>query len=170
MYENWQIERWETPVSDAGSLAMVSLIDDGKLSITVQDLRDPEARRLCFVFSKYPAYRNILEEYRTQLWAMLSNTRNLGWTKIVANSTWVAELREAEPLLDVNYPRLTHYMISTEDDVIEVLTPEPPELKWVEPGTGSDAVGKSLVLRHPDDRPQIEAIFEDVRRRQSGLC
>jgi hypothetical protein len=97
LYEGWQIERWETPVSDADSLAMVSLIDDGELAVTVQDLRDPERRRLCFAFSKFPAYRNVLEEYRTQLWAMLSNTGNLGWTTIVANSTWVAALREAEP-------------------------------------------------------------------------
>jgi hypothetical protein len=59
-------------------------------------------------------------------------------------------------------------MISTEDDVIEVLTPEPPELKWVDPGSSSDVVGKSLVLRDPDDRPEIDTIFDDIRRRSGS--
>jgi hypothetical protein len=99
---------------------------------------------------------------------MLSNTGNLGWTKIVANSTWIAALSEAEPSLDLVYPKLTHYMISTEDDVIEVLSPDPPDTKWVEPGSGPDVVGKSRILRHPDDRAEIDELIDEVRHSSRG--
>ncbi|MEX1255946.1 MAG: hypothetical protein WEE64_16570 [Dehalococcoidia bacterium] len=150
-------------------MAMVSLVDDGELSVTVQGIRDPEARRLRFTFSRFPAYRNIMEEYRLELWERLSGTQDqLGRTLIVADSPWVAALREKEPLLGVHRPTLVHYVICTEDDVVEVLAPDPPEMTWVEPGAPSESVGKSLILRHPDDRPQIEEAIKSVKRRSGG--
>ncbi|MBI4356110.1 MAG: hypothetical protein HY597_06670 [Candidatus Omnitrophica bacterium] len=144
MYEGWQFERWETPVSAAGSLALVSLIDDGNLRIVLQDHHNPKRRRFQLTFSKFPAYRNILEEYRTELWTKLS-TQQLGQTLTIPHSLWITSLRKAEPLLDVHYPRLTHYMICTEDDVIEVLSPGPPEVLEIEPGQEGESVGKSVV-------------------------
>ena len=57
-------ERWQTPVSDAQSLAMVSLLDQNGLQITLEDLQDPARRRFKFVSRRVAAYRNILEEYR----------------------------------------------------------------------------------------------------------
>ena len=56
-------ERWQTPVSDAQSLAMVSLLDQNGLQITLEDLQDPARRRFKFVSRRVAAYRNI-EEYR----------------------------------------------------------------------------------------------------------
>jgi hypothetical protein len=73
MYEGWIVERWETSVSDAKSLVLVSLLDQhGQVSIVVQDLRDPNRRRFRFTSQHYPAYRNILEEFRLELWTQLT--------------------------------------------------------------------------------------------------
>src|SRR5215475_5956481 len=74
-------ERWDTPVSDARSLAMVSLVDGGDaLRITVQDLRDLSRRRFEFTFRRVPAYRNILEEYQA---SELPLPPGVGWTVTV---------------------------------------------------------------------------------------
>ena len=137
MADSWQEIRWEAAVSDAKSLAMVSLLDHDGLHITVQDLRDPARRRYRFTFHRVPAYRNILEEYRTGEPVAPKGT---GWTRVVPESPWLSELRKREPLLDVHSPACEHYVIVTEDDVIDVLSPEPPTIHEVEPG-------------HPDENP-----------------
>ena len=168
MYEDWNVERWETPVSDAKSLFMVSLIDEGGLAITLQEARDPLPRRFCFTFSNYPAYRNILEEYRTELWQRLNNAQNkLGWTLIVRDSPWIAVFRKTEPLLEVFNPNPIHYMICTEDDVIEVLSSKPPEIRGIEPKNQRESVGKSQVYYHPQDKEHIEKIIKKIKEKQT---
>ena len=156
-------ERWETPVSDAASLAMVSLLDQDGLHITLQDLRDPGRRRFRFSFERVPAYRNILEEYRT---SERRTGEGLGWTRIDPESAWLADLRRREPLLDHFRPGCVHYVIVTEDDVLDVLSPEPPEIVEMPAARDEEAVpGKSTVLHHPQDQQQIDELLDDLRRR-----
>lgn len=141
---------------------MVSLIDRGGLHITVQDLRDPQRRRFCFSFKRVAAYRNILEEYRT---SDLNAHRFRGRTGLHANSAWLADLRRREPLLDFNHPGCRHYVIWTEDDVVDVLASEAPAIVEVAPAEPADpAPGKSNILYHPEDRAQIDALLDDIGR------
>jgi hypothetical protein len=70
LYAGWIPERWETPVSDVPTLFLDSLVDDGDLHITVDDVRG--RRRWRLTFTDVPAYLNILEEYR------LDGVMNLG--------------------------------------------------------------------------------------------
>jgi hypothetical protein len=134
------------------------------LHITVQDLRDPERRRFCFSFEQVPAYRNVLEEYRT---SEPAPAQRLGWTRIDSGSAWLADLRRREPLLDVHSPGCSHYIIVTEDDVLDVLAPEPPRIHELAPAAADEpAPGKSNVLYHPEDRKQIDAMLDDLRRRK----
>ena len=159
-----KIERWQTPVSDAKSLAMVSLLDNGKLSITVQDLRDPERRRFRFTFKNYPAYRTMLEVYQSNFWDGFNNEgTDSGWTRIIRESRWLAVLEDTDPYLEESNPGLFHYMICTEDDVIEVLSNEPPEVVEVEPAAeGEKLPGKSTVYYDPEDRDKIEALITQI--------
>ena len=167
MTEAFQEERWETPVSNAKSLAMVSLVDWNGLHITVQDLRDPERRRYQFTFRCVPAYRNILEEYRTSEASESLVEGDLGWTVKVSKSPWLETLSQAEPLLEVLTPGCAHYVIITEDDVIDVLSPEPPVISELLPAAEDDPLpGKSHVLRHPVDREQIDQVLNQIRERQ----
>ena len=159
MYEGWQFEDWQTPVSKAKSLQMVSLVDDVKLSILLQDLQDSQRRRFRFTFENYPAYRNINESYRTELWRLLpgGKTKNLGWTFIVTDSPWIASFSQ-ETLLYV-FPTLVHYVISTEDDVIEILSPELPEIIEIEPQADPEPLpGKSVILNRSDFNSTEELI------------
>ena len=147
MYQDWQVERWETPVSDVKSLAMVSLTDcQGHLTIIVQDLRDPQRRRFQFTFEQYPAYRNIMEEYRMELWTYLDRAGfHCGWTMRVQDAPWSRELKQ-EPVVAVANPTLQHYMICTEDDVIEVLANAAPTIIEIAPADAEEALpGKSII-------------------------
>ncbi len=159
-------QRWETPVSDAQSLAMVSLVDQDGLHITVQDNRDRAGRRFRFSFDRVAAYRSILEEYRT---SDPPAVQHAGWTRVAPGSAWLSDLRSREPLLDVHSPDCRHYIIVTEDDVIDVLTPEEPRIVEVAPaGAGDPAPGKSGVLHDPEDREQIDELLDDLRTDRDG--
>ncbi len=70
MYENWRLKRWETPMSDAKHLFMESLHDhSGLLQIELADyLNNAAIARYKVTFRRYPAYRNIEESYRLELW------------------------------------------------------------------------------------------------------
>ncbi|MBA2339038.1 MAG: hypothetical protein H0V88_01470 [Pyrinomonadaceae bacterium] len=125
MYEDWEFERWETPVSNERLLSMVSLIDDSEiLTIVIDGLPN---KRIRFVFTDYPAYRNIQELYRTELWNKLYR-KNLGITLIIPKSEWIESFRQSKELLDVYHPNAVHYMICTDDGCVEVLSNEPPEI------------------------------------------
>lgn len=165
MYKNWKVENWETPVSQAKSLVMVSLIQKVELSIILQDIRDPQRRRFQFTFSNYSAYRNILEEYRLELWSEIEGKREgMGWTLIIPDSRWIAELKESEALLEIHNPNLVHYMICTEDDVIEVLSDESPKIVEIEPASEDEELpGRTTTLYYPEDKDKIEEVFNEIK-------
>ena len=166
MYEGWRFERWETPISDLKSVAMVSLVDDGALSITVEDLRDPGRSRWRFRFECAPIYQNILEEYRLELWQRVhQGGARFGWTVRVPDSPWLAKLQEHESLIEVHVPRLVHYQIGTEDDVVDILSPDEPRIMSTEPARPEDPVpGKSRILHSDKDRDEVESLFRRVKR------
>jgi len=132
MYENWTLIRWETILSNAKHLFMESLHDhSGILEIELADYSNNIATaRYKITFHSFPAYRNIDESYRLELWqrrAPLSDSDRLGWTLIVADSPWVQEFVN-EPVLDLFNPGILHFLIVTENDVIEVLSNQEPTI------------------------------------------
>lgn len=170
MYEKWEAERWETPFSDVESLVMVSLVDDGSLTILLEDARDEERGRWAVRFERVVAYRNLLEEYRLGLWARRKELGGpIGWSWRVTQSDWLGELREKEDLVDVKAPGAIHYLIATEDDVVEVFTPESPIIEDLGPAGDAARPGKSTVLFRGEDDEQIEALFDRVRRKKPKL-
>jgi hypothetical protein len=166
MYENWQVKRWETPISDYSSIQMLSLKDDGKLNIKLQIIKGKAGgKRFSITFKNYLAYRNILEEYRLELWnKFTTNDNNLGPTWIVSNSPWINELESNEPLLKEFSPQLIHYVVCTEDDVIEVLSNDVPIITELRPSKSkSNKHGKSKIYYHPEDREEIEKILNKYK-------
>jgi hypothetical protein len=130
MYENWKLKRWDTLMSDAKHLFMESLHDHaGVLEIELADYSNNVAiARYQVTFRRYPAYRNIEESYRLELWQRrdrLTDSGPMGWTLIVPDSPWVQEFVN-EPVLEFFNPGIVHFMIVTENDVLEVLSNEEP--------------------------------------------
>jgi hypothetical protein len=148
---------------------MVHLIDDGELTVAIEDIHSPQRIRWQFVFKKYSAYRNILEEHRLELWQHLDKTQQrCGNTFTVSYSPWIASFRPSEPLLDMDFPTLVHYVVATGDDVIEVLSPEPPNIENTGPApSDAPAPGKSSHLYYPRDKDEIDRLVNDIRRRNS---
>jgi hypothetical protein len=125
--------RWDTPMSDAKHLFMESLHDHaGLLEIELADyLNNTAVARYKVTFRSYPAYRNIEEHYRLELWkrrAELNDPDATGWTFIVPDSLWVQEFAN-EPIFEFFNEGIVHYMIITEDDVIEVLDNRDPTVE-----------------------------------------
>lgn len=168
MYEGWRIARWETPVVDLDRLLMVSLADvDRELVVVLESFREPDRPRWRVRFRHYPAYRNIDESYRLELWRWLDPSGQR------AGSTFTVE--EAPPLaswgteyLHQAHPRTRHFVIATQDDVIEVLSMDQPIWEVAEPATKEAPVpGKAQHLFVGEDDAEIEELVRDLQRRQS---
>lgn len=130
-YTNWKPEKWKTNVSELEYLFFESLNDSKKgLVITLSN-----SKGLIFeiTFENYPAYRNILEEYKLNLWAKRDeNWSNLGNTWTIENSDWLELLEKDEPLLLHHEGKLKHYIVITQSAVIEVLSNDSnPKVKTV---------------------------------------
>lgn len=118
---------------DAKHLFMDSLHDDSEgLEIKLSDWSNNTATaRFRVTFKNYPAYRNIQEEYRLALWKRrdaLGDPGLTGWAFTVPNSPWAQEFAK-EPILEIFNPSVIHYLITTENDVVEVLSAEEPAVE-----------------------------------------
>jgi len=154
---------------------MASLVDDGQLAITLEAPRNATRPRWRFTFDTCAGYRNLLEEFRLELWAHLDSTaQRCGTTFTVVHSPWIETLREKEGLFAAHYPAIQHYVFLTEDDVIEVLSPSVPTIEALGATPKNEpAAGKSAVFYNPEDRDKIEETLSSLssdshRWRQPG--
>lgn len=169
MYEGWRISRWETPVVDENRLLMVSLTDvDRELILLLESSRGAGRQRWRVRFRQYPAYRNIDEAYRTDLWLWLDESgQRVGYTFTVEESPPLASWGAV--YLHAIEPKTRHFVIATEDDVVEVLSAEDPVWEAVDPAEAEASLpGKSTHLYIGQDDAAIERLVEDVKRRQSS--
>ena len=125
MYKDWKIKNWETPLAHS-NFSLKSLFDNlKKLEITVENSNSEYV--ISFEY-QYPVYRNILGTYRLELWSYLKdNYPNHTSTFIVENSSWINYFVESEILLDV-HENIKHFVIASERDVVEVLSPVSPNI------------------------------------------
>ena len=167
LYQGWRPKRWETPFSDVKSLAVVSLTDSGTLQVVVEAARAMPRRRWRIDFGRVPAYLNLMEEFRLELWGQTNPGEvKLGWARIIPDSPWLEKLCEREPLLRIHHPTLIHYQVGSEDDVIDVLGPATPTIQEIEPAADNESLPeKSRTLLYPDDRAEIEDLVERIRNR-----
>ncbi len=170
MFKGWEASRWDTPVSNLKSIAMVSLIDDGSLTITLEDLRDPKRKQWSFFFKSAPVYFNLMEEFRGEMWGEINKTgEKLGWTVMYPNSTWHKMLKESDDMLETLRPNLEHYQIATEDDVIDILSENAPIIKELKHASKDDpSPGKSSIYYRDEDSEAVEELFNKIADAQTN--
>lgn len=166
MYEGWRISRWESSVVDQNRLRMVSLTDDNlELVLLLESPQMPDRQRWQVRFRQYAGYRNIDEAYRLGLWQWLDDSdQRCGFTFTVQESpqfaSWAADYLHAVA------PEVRHYVIATEDDVVEVLAAVEPIWEAADPAQpDSPLPGKAKHLYIGEDDAEIERLVVDLRDR-----
>jgi hypothetical protein len=145
---------------------MVSLADaDRELVILLEDAQSPDRPRWRVRFRQYPAYRNVDEAYRTNLWQWLDESdQRVGFTFTVTEAPQFASWGTVY-LHDV-VPGAQHFVIATNDDVVEVISAQPPIWETVDPAKlGSPASGKSRHLYVGEDDAEIGQLVADLKGR-----
>jgi hypothetical protein len=145
---------------------LVSLVDAGReLTLLLEGHRNSGRPRWLVRFRDYPAYRNIDEAFRVDLWKWLDESgQRCGFTFTVIESPPLASWETG--YLHEMPPGVRHYVVATEDDVVEVLSHCAPTWEEVEPASPSDPIpGKSTHLYVGDDDTEIEQLREDLQRR-----
>lgn len=167
MYEGWRIRRWDTPVVEEDQLLMVSLVDvDRELVLLFESGRDSGRLRWRVRFRQYPAYRNVDEAYRTELWRWLDTSgQRVGFTFTVEESPPLASWGTV--YLHEVMPGIRHFVIATGDDVVEVLSAEEPVWEALGPAMADEPRGGNAThLDVHEDDAEIERPVEDSKRRQ----
>ncbi len=101
------------------------------------------------------------------LWKHLDQTnQRCGHTFLIESSPWIDSFQSEEPLLELYNPDLIHYIISTEDDVVEILATSVEVTDLGDTASDVPRVGKSIVLYNSTDREQIEKVFEEIVENQ----
>jgi hypothetical protein len=121
------VERWETPCSTVPWLQLVRISRDDGLTLVVRELAAcAPSRAFEFRFEEVPVFRISTEDFTG---AQFVKARfDFGPTLELIPSPWEAELRHLHPeFRHVNNCR--HLVIIANRDLIEVLTPQPPEVR-----------------------------------------
>ncbi len=111
------VERFDTVLSDLGSLYAESIIRTSEVVMTVQD---HDGHRYEIRFELPGPSRIVDEDGLVSYWS--SAKPNLGWTRVVEDPSWTDDLE----LGDEGY---TCYMICTWDICLEILSWSPPKIR-----------------------------------------
>jgi len=117
-----ELIRWPTPVSDCKSLRFKQLVDDGEGRFVIESESGDVYE---FILDGYCGpYVISNEEYLTKYWSGMD--KNIGWTFEVHGSDFIK-----------NFPGVmesrsyTHYVVSTVDTCLEVLSEKEPVIRKV---------------------------------------
>lgn len=134
-FSSWDTEIWDTPVRKVWSVNFISLKHANSLEIIVQEvLRENYSLKLGCEYSflwddnHSKIYRCWDESGRLELWKRIKETGQVGWTFKVENSPWKNYFLLKEPLLVFNLRDLVHFVIATENEVVEILSPCEPKI------------------------------------------
>jgi len=128
VYSKWKIIKWPTPISAFGKPRLEYLKDGIQLEIVIQNFSGGSPR-VEFVFSGIYTYRNINRGFRTSLWEVVPAS-NLGATWMVQNSDFL-DLLKADAQGAATFRDARHFVIVTENDVIEIVACAPPRMRML---------------------------------------
>ena len=143
---------------------MVSLVDcQRELTATFEDVTSAERTTWRVRFVKYPAYRNIDEAYRTNLWKWLDESNQRCGNTFTVTQTPALRSWDTVYLHEVA-PDIRHYVIATNDDVLEVLSLAEPTWEPAAPlPLDAEPSGKSKHLYTDKDDSKINQLIKKIR-------
>jgi hypothetical protein len=119
---------WKTPVSQYKNLQFFKLIDDGQLRIFVSGYPSDVEKLYCFKWTKFFAYRNLIEEAGLPWTYDAEQLKVSGPTHTVEQSEWLQQLSLKNDMLNVLNAGAIHYVICSDDYVTEVISSGHPEI------------------------------------------
>lgn len=124
-HESKSVEVWDTPVTGLSELNFGGLSDDGKkVAITVRNSQVT----VRFEWDDYCAYKVTLEEQHIPFDPLDARADHSLNSATVTSSKWISELRNGNELLDILQPGLKHFVISTSEYWIEILSKKSPTI------------------------------------------
>ena len=121
-------ERWFPAYTLPESVSIKSIVDTPSgLQVVLFDENSPSQGFELF-FSFFYGYRNFNESERLMTFRKSSELM-VKWSFFIANDSEFIEwfCKESDGVVDKTV--VTHYVITTPDDLFEVLAPEPPSIK-----------------------------------------
>lgn len=121
---------WNTPISGwvyPGFLKLESDLD--VMKFVVQDQGKHGSGEIYrFEWREFCAFRSTLEEHRYPWLKLAKDPCSSAPTHIIADSSWIDQLRTEGGLLDSIYPDAQHYAIYTTSFWIEVISNREPKI------------------------------------------
>lgn len=127
---------WLTALSGHGLLYFVKLVVERDLLIVVE-LEKAEPW-FCFRWNEFVAYTCAKEEYAVPWDVDGTNSSSSGCTHMVDNSSWIQELKTGTGLLDLRSPNLKHFVIVSDEYVVQIISSEEPEIFERAPDTTNE--------------------------------
>lgn len=164
MYQGWKLSKWNTPISEIGTLLLISLTRVGRdVTLEFEAFRDPLRPRWQVKFIQCSAFRCIDEMFRCKLWKMMDETdQRCGITFLAVEpepfESWgTGYIQDWEKGVQC-------YVLCTEDDVIEVLTASEPEWREIPSGAGKEPLPQSSShLYLPEDREKVDGVIQRIQ-------
>lgn len=126
-----KIINWDTILSKASRVWLKKMTYDGILIVSLGSVINDIECEIEFNFGERLIFRNIQEEFFTPLWNIIASSEGkVGATFILQDSRWLKELNKDE-IFAGTMKDCCHYVISTEDDIIEIITANEPIVKFV---------------------------------------
>ncbi len=131
----FQIERWETLISALNPLEFLSFYDNGMdgliLSVgSTQGSADgSHLLRFQITFTQAVAYRK--EPIISTFMSEEERQSIFGNTIVIPSSQWLSDIQMENPFLEMEYAGLTHRLIRTVSQTIEVISAKAPQFQRV---------------------------------------
>jgi len=120
---------WNTPVSDENFLLVDMQYEDCCLKLSLDPSIDGfNKKKTKITFSKVASFKITSERYMNYMWNEISESGACGRTLFVENSEWIQNLSSSDGLFALFEKNPTHYLILTDNEVIDVLSSNYPEI------------------------------------------
>jgi len=124
------IHEWHPIEHISKELPYIEYILDDYEGLKILLAYEKESKYMLITFDNFYGYRNFNESERLKTWAEMPELTTK-WSLYRRKNSKFTKWLSSESLGIVEETNINHYIITTGDDVVEILAPEPPIVKWM---------------------------------------